>query len=131
MLFKVYALLRTSKKIIQKILCRQHLHNRSNETSIIGAQYIITVTFAGSFFNMNVSFWVENELQMSQNSKLLNLTTKAIIKRCKNSWKSVEKNATLLIIHAQCWYLHFNFFKFKLSTNIEFTFLFFFGSWLN
>ncbi len=38
---------------------------------------------------------------MSQNSKLLNLTTKATIKQCKYIWKTAQKKITLLIIHAQ------------------------------
>ncbi len=39
-------------------------------------------------------------LQMSQNSKLLNLTTKATLKQCKYISKTAEKK-NLLIIHAQ------------------------------
>jgi len=35
---------------------------------------------------------------MSQNGKLPNLTTKAMIKWCKYSWKTVK--SSLLIIHA-------------------------------
>jgi len=42
----------------------------------------MTVTFVGSFLNMNL-------LQMSQNSKLLNPTKKAMIKQCKYSWKTL------------------------------------------
>jgi len=50
------------------------------QTSILGRQYTMRVTFDRSFLCLNVSFYVENELQMSQNGRLLILTTKVMIK---------------------------------------------------
>ncbi len=43
--------------------------------------------------------WVFLMFQMTQNSKLLNLTTKATLKQCKYYSKTVT-NLTILIIHA-------------------------------
>ncbi len=56
-----------------KIICLLNIVVIQNnmETLILGTQHTMTVTIIK----------VENELQMSQNSKLLNLTTKATIKR--------------------------------------------------
>jgi len=51
-------------------------HDVNAKTSILGSQYTMTVTFNGSFLCLNMSFWAENFLKMSQNGKLLILTTK-------------------------------------------------------
>ncbi len=65
-----------------KIICLLNIVVIQNnmETLILGTQHTMTVTIIK----------VENELQMSQNSKLLNLTTKATIKQCinnSNTWQ--------------------------------------------
>jgi len=57
-------------------------HDVNAKTSILGRQYTMAVTFDGSFLCLNVSFWAEKFLKMSQNGKLLILTTKAMIKQC-------------------------------------------------
>jgi len=51
-------------------------HHVNANTSILGRQYTTAVTFDGSFLYLNVSFWAKNLLEMSQNGKLLILTTK-------------------------------------------------------
>jgi len=43
-------------------------------TSILGRQYTMAVTFDGSFLCLNGSFWAKNLLEMSQNGNLLILT---------------------------------------------------------
>ncbi len=48
---------------------------------------------------MNGLFWVDNQLQMSQNNMLLNLTTKSAKKQCKYNSKTVAR-LSFLIIHA-------------------------------
>jgi len=49
-------------------------HHVNAMSSILGRQYTMAVTFDWSF--LNVSFWAKNLLEMSQNGKLLILTTK-------------------------------------------------------
>jgi len=46
------------------------------KASILGRQYTKAVTCDGSFLCLIVSFWEKKILEMSQNGKLLILTTK-------------------------------------------------------
>jgi len=56
----------------------------------------MTVTFDGPFLCLNVSFGAENVLKMSQNGKLLILTTKKyIIQGCKKLFHYTNKYTTL------------------------------------
>jgi len=62
-------------------------HEVNAKTSILGRQYTMTVTFDGSFLCLNVIL----SGKFPQNvTKLLILTTKAMIKQCKYSWKPVK-----------------------------------------
>ncbi len=107
MLLKHVVHLHTYKKtsrqlvILSKIICplNRIITLMNSETSILGTPYTMMVTISGYCLSMNGSFWVENELHMSQNSKLLNLTSKATIKQCEYNSKTV-KSVTFLIIHA-------------------------------
>jgi len=67
----------------------------NTETSILGTQYTMTVTFDRSILSMTVILGKLKLIQMSQNGKLLNLTTKAMIKWCMEN----SKKSTLLFIH--------------------------------
>jgi len=58
-------------------------------TSILGSQYTMAVTFDGSFFCLNVSFWAKFTRNVTK-WQVTNTDYKSMIKQCKYSWKPVS-----------------------------------------